>query len=200
MLQNERDKLFSYEKKYLNIGVTKTGQPLHAIAIPWSGHSSAFNMRTPDIFLCEADLYDDEILLQLDKFTILGFYAFCGLEDYKVIGRFTHLQDIFLKDARNLQDLTFMENTPDWFMLFIQGAKLPNLNPLIPASGVSKRLHSYCLGLYDCHVDDISMLLDSNFHLYELLIWKNWNKEEHDRWQKVKSLIYHYYRLDAQRE
>lgn len=200
MIQCEREKLFAYNKKYLSIGVTKTGQPLHAIAIPWSGHSSAFNMRTPDIYLCEADLHDDEILLQLDKFTILGFYAFCGLDDYEVIGRFTNLQDIFLKDAHNLRDLTFMQSTPDWFMLFIQGAHLPNLDPIIPIEETASRLHSYCLGLYNCVVDDNASLLNSKFHLYELLIWNKWNKEEHDRWQKVKSLIYHYYRLDAPRE
>ena len=154
-------------------------------------------MRTSDIFLCEADLYDDEILLQLDKFTILGFYAFCGLDDYEVIGRFTNLQDIFLKDAHNLRDLAFMQSTPDWFMLFIQGAHLPNPDPIIPTEETASRLHSYCLGPYNCVVDDNSTLLNSKFHFYVLLIW---NKEEHDRWQKVNSLIYHYYRLDAPRE
>lgn len=36
MIQIERDKLYSCKKKYLSIGITKTGEPLNAIAIPWS--------------------------------------------------------------------------------------------------------------------------------------------------------------------
>lgn len=197
MIQSEREKLYSSKKKFLSIGITKTGEPLNAIVIPWSQHSSAFNMRTPDIFLCEEDLYDGEILSQLKSLTVIGLYAFCALKDYNVLGYFSDLQDIFLKEAYNLRDLSFMANMPDWFMLFIQGATLPNLDPLIRTEGFKKTRHSYCLGLYDCQVKDISTLLSSDLHPYELLIWNKWSKSENARWRKVKALIYHYYRLDS---
>lgn len=196
MIQAEREKLFSYEKKYLNIGITKDGSPVQAIAIPWTGHSSAYNMRIPDIFLCEEDLYDSAILAQLDTFTILGLYVFCDLETYDVLGRFHDLQDIFLKDARNLRDLSFMNNTPDWFMLFIQGATLPNLNPILHPVDPAKMRHSYCLGLYNCQVGDISSLTESDLHFHELLIWGGRDKADYARWKNVKSLIYHYNKLN----
>lgn len=197
MIQIERDKLYSCKKKYLSIGITKTGEPLNAIAIPWSLHSSAFNMRTPDIFLCEEDLYDGEILFQLKSFTILGLYVFCALKDYNVLGNFSDLQDISLKEAHNMRDLSFMANMSDWFMLFIQGASLPNLDPLMHTEGFKENRHSYCLGLYDCHIKDTSSLINSNLHLYELLIWNKWSKFENERWRKANALVYHYYRLDS---
>lgn len=197
MIQSERDKLYFCQKKYLSLGITKTGEPLNAIAIPWSQHSSAFNMRTPDIFLCEEDLYDGEILSQLKSFTVIGLYALCALKDYNVLGYFPDLQDIFLKEAYNLRDLSFMANMPDWFMLFIQGATLPNLDPLIHTEGFKKMRHSYCLGLYDCQVKDISSLIGSDLRLYELLIWNRWSKKEFKRWQGAKPLVYHYYGLDS---
>ena len=197
MIQIERDKLYFCKKKYLSIGVTKTGEPLNAISIPWSLHSSAFNMRTPDIFLCEEDLYDGEILFQLKSFTILGLYVFCALKDYNVLGNFSDLQDISLKEAHNMRDLSFMASMSDWFMLFIQGASLPNLDPLMHTEGFKKNRHSYCLGLYDCHIKDTSSLINSNLHLYELLIWNKWSKFENERWRKANALVYHYYRLDS---
>lgn len=200
MIQTERDKLYSCKKKYLSLGITRNGDPLNAIAIPWSQHSSAFNMRTPDIFLCEEDLYDEEILSQLKRFTVIGLYAFCSLKDYNVLGYFSDLQDIFLKEAHNLRDLSFMANMTDWFMLFVQGATLPNLDPLIHTESFNKKRHSYCLGLYDCQVKDISSLIGSNLRLYELLIWSRWSKEEYKRWQGAKSLTYHYYGLDSATE
>lgn len=200
MIQTERDKLYSCKKKYLSIGVTRTGDPLSAIAIPWSQHSSAFNMRTPDIYLCEEDLYDGDILSQLENFTVLGLYAFCSLSDYSALERFSDLQDIFLKEAYNLKDLSFMSNMSGWFMLFIQGATLPNLDPLIHTEGFKKMRHSYCLGLYDCQVKDISSLINSNLRLYELLIWNKWSKVENERWRKANALVYHYYRLDSSKK
>ena len=197
MIQIERDKLYSCKKKYLSIGITKTGEPLYAIAIPWSQHSSAFNMRTPDMFLCEEDLYDGEILFQLKSFTILGLYVFCALKDYNVLGNFSDLQDISLKEAHNMRDLSFMADMSDWFMLFIQGASLPNLDPLMHTESFKKNRHSYCLGLYDCHVKDTSSLINSNLRLYELLIWNKWSKFESERWRKANALVCHYYRLDS---
>lgn len=197
MIQIERDKLYSCKKKHLSICITKTGEPLNAIAIPWSQHSSAFNMRTPDIFFCEEDLYDGEILFQLKSFTILGLYVFCALKDYNVLGNFSDLQDISLKEAHNMRDLSFMANMSDWFMLFIQGASLPNLDPLMHTEGFKKNRHSYCLGLYDYHIKDTSSLINSNLHLYELLIWNKWSKFENERWRKANALVYHYYRLDS---
>lgn len=157
-------------------------------------------MRTPDIYLCEEDLYDGDILSQLENFTVLGLYAFCSLSDYSALERFSDLQDIFLKEAYNLKDLSFMSNMSGWFMLFIQGATLPNLDPLIHTEGFKKMRHSYCLGLYDCQVKDISSLINSNLRLYELLIWNKWSKVENERWRKANALVYHYYRLDSSKK
>lgn len=160
-------------------------------------HGLSIAARSPDIFLCEEDLYDGEILFQLKSFTILGLYVFCALKDYNVLGNFSDLQDISLKEAHNMRDLSFMANMSDWFMLFIQGASLPNLDPLMHTEGFKKNRHSYCLGLYDCHIKDTSSLINSNLHLYELLIWNKWSKFENERWRKANALVYHYYRLDS---
>ena len=128
---------------------------------------------------------------------ILGLYVFCALKDYNVLGNFSDLQDISLKEAHNMRDLSFMANLSDWFMLFIQGASLPNLDPLMHTEGFKKNRHSYCLGLYDCHIKDTSSLINSNLHLYELLIWNKWSKFENERWRKANALVYYYYRLDS---
>lgn len=188
-----KSNLFSYDKKCLNLGITEDGKPVRGFAIPWTGHSSACNMHTPDIFLAEEDLYDKEILAQLDRFAILGMYVYCNLKNYDILGRFHHLQDIFLADARNLQDLSFMRNTPDWFMLFIRNARLPELDPILHPMKIP---HSYCLGLYNCQVEDISSLAGSDLHLHELLIWGNRSKQEYTRWKTVPASIYHYYNLN----
>ena len=65
------------------------------------------------------------------------------------------------------------------------------------AESFKKMRHSYCLGLYNCQVKDISALVSSDLRLYELSIWNKRSKSENARWRKVKALIYHYYRLDS---
>lgn len=149
--------------------------------LEYIGDNSGAKNALLDIFLCEEDLYDGEILFQLKSFTILGLYVFCALKDYNVLGNFSDLQDISLKEEHNMRDLSFMANMSDWFMLFIQGASLPNLDPLMHTEGFKKNRHSYCLGLYDCHIKDTSSLINSNLHLYELLIWNKWSKFENER-------------------
>lgn len=194
MIRTEREKLFSHKGKYLNIGITETGEPLPGVAVPWFGTGSMFNMRTPKVYLGREDLQDKEILAVLDRFQILGFYAFCGLESYDILGRFYGLEDIYLWDAKNLRDLSFMRNTPNWFMLFVEGATIPDLAPLIHPDTQSGLPRSYCLGLEDCIVEDLSALRDSRLQLHELLIRKKWSKEEDCRWRALDARIYHYCR------
>ena len=200
MIPSQKEKLIACNQTYLSIGISENGTPVNGISIPWVRDSSAFNMRIPDLFLCEDDLYNSEILSLLKSHKVIGFYAFCGLRSYSVLAQFTDLQDIHLRHAENLSDLSFIEKMHDWFMLFIQGAKLDNLDPLVypaPGKGIT---HSYCLGFYDCPIDDISSLVNSSLRPYELLIWDKWDEAEDNRWKQVRALNYRYFRLKGKQE
>ena len=197
MISSEKEKLFSYEYEHLSIGITETGVPLQAVPIPWHGYCGASNMCIPDVYLCEEDLYDREITAQINRFTVIGFYAFCRLKSYEILAFFSELRDIFLKDAKNLHDISFIKEMPSLLMLFLQDATLTNLDSIIFLHESPNIEHCRYLGLYNCHVEDISSLLNSGHCFRELLIWNHWSPTERNRWQQVKSQVYRYYRLDS---
>lgn len=194
MVESQREKLFTYTSKYLNIGITKDGEPQRAISVPWEATAHAFNMRTPDVYFAREDFDCPEIIEQLGKFHMLGCYIFTPLRDYEFLARFTEVQDMFIRHGDMIRDLSFMRGMDDWFMLYLEGARLKDLKDIFPESKTEYRLCSRCLGFYQCQVDDISAMLDRKIYLSELLIWPlDGNPDEREKWKAARAGWFRYY-------
>ena len=186
MLDSERDKLNHYEHKYLSIGITEGGVPRMSGFVPWDGTCNAFNMRTPNIYFEEEDFQDPEILEALSRFCVFGCYIFTPLKNYDFLAQFTEIEDLFIRYGSAIRDLSFVRNMEELFMLYLEDAHLPDLEPLFP-EGRKYRMANRCLGFYHCQVDDIRALVDSKVYLSELKIWpEKGDPEDKKRWKAAR--------------
>ena len=196
MIPSQREKLNAYPHQYLSIGVTGDGEPRSCGWVPWQSMANAFNMRTPQVFLCPDDLGDEGIWEELSRFRINGCYIFCPLEDYSFLTRLPGLQDITIYAGGALRDLRFLRPMEDWFHLHVEDAVLENLNDLFP-EGPRKGIRSYCVCLAGCTVKDISALNQKGIWLSELVILAPEGTLDCERWKSVRceKYTYHEYRL-----
>lgn len=193
MVESQREKLFTRTSEYLNIGITKHGEPRMTISVPWDRTANAFNMRTPDVYFAREDFDDPKIMEYLSNFHVLGCYIFTPLPDYDFLAQFTEIWDMYIEYGGAIQDLSFMRNMREWFMLYIEDAHLKDLNDLFPEDRIKYSLNSRCMGFYHCQVDDISAMLGKQIYLSELLIWaQEENPEEKAKWKAARAGRFRY--------
>ena len=190
MLPAEKEKLETYEKMFLSIGVTEDGRRVGRFSIPWNATANAFNMKLPDIFLAKDDLQDEVILAKLEAFTVKGFYIFCPLPDYAFLGRFPSLFDITLYDAFSLTDLSFLQKMTACRMLTLTKAHLKNLDEIIPPPP-KKNAAPTCLALFDCVIDDIQHLKESGCRFNELIVCNPKSRDEREKWAGLQRMWYY---------
>lgn len=192
MTESQREKLREYPHRYLSIGITSDGEPLYSGWVPWQSMANAFNMRTPEIFLCPDDLTDQALWAELQRFHINGCYIFCPLEDYSFLEPLKDLQDLRIFCGGNLRDLHFMRDKEDWFQLHVEDAVLETLNDLFP-NGPRRGIHSYCVCLAGCTVKDISALEQKGIYLSELVILQPEGSNDKARWENIRCGEYSYF-------
>lgn len=192
MTESDRQFLREYSKASISIGITADGKARRSVRVPWAYDSNAYNMCIPDLYFSPEELADGELWTELQRFTILGCYIFCPLEDYSFLTRLPRLRDITICRGRALKNLEFLRATPDWLQLHIEDAVLENLDPLFP-DGPRKGFFSRCVCLSGCTVADHSALVHPEIRLSELVILAPQGANQRDRWTDVRCGKYTYY-------
>lgn len=193
MLDTQKEILKKTNNDYLSIGITLNGEPYGPIAVPWEHTASAFNMKTPNVYLTEQDLKDPEIRGILEKHHIVGCYIFDALEDYSFIAEFKELRDVFIMNGGGITDISFMKDLKEWFMFYIEEAKLQNLEPLFSKDNKRVGIYPYCVGFGGCEIDDITALEDREIYLSELVVLCPEGTNHRERWQNIRCGTYSYY-------
>ena len=184
MLHDQYSRLIraAEENAYMSIAINEDGSPVSEGFVPWERTVSAFNMRTPKLTVAAGDLADGSVMSALKKCTLTGCYIYTELDDYRFIGEFGQLQDLFFLHGRQMRDLSFLRSLSDLFMFYIEDASIPDLKPLIDACNKGADLPGKCFGFRNCRVADTSALLDIKFVLSELLVWPA-EDDSPERWQ-----------------
>jgi len=193
MLQSQKEILENLNNKYLSIGITQSGEPYGAIAVPWDNTANAFNMKTPHIYLSIEDIKDTQMLETLKKFEVLGCYIFDALDDYSFIADFKDLRDVFIMNGDSITDISFMKNLKKWFMFYIENAHISNLESLFPTEEKRIQILPYCIGFGGCEIEDISALENPDIYLSELIVLCPKGANERERWQNIRCGHYGYY-------
>ena len=194
MTETDRNFLRTYSKKYLSIGITADGKSRRSVWIPWEHTGNAMNMRTPNLYFSPEELLDEELWQELQRFTIVGCYIFCPLEDYSFLERLTQLEDLHIYKGGVLRDLRFLRNMPEWFQLHVEDAVLEDLSDLFPGEK-RKGVFSICVCLSGCTVANVSV--PEGTRLSELVILMPQGSNQKDRWKHIpcSRYTYHEYRI-----
>lgn len=189
MIESERNKLENRESEYLSIGITQGGVPRTTIGIPWEATVHAFNMRTPNVYLSPEDIQDEEIMGQLESYKVIGCYIWVPLSDYSFLARFKDLQDINIKNGDAISNLSFLAELYECRMLYLQNAKLKNLDMIVDVKKSSTAMFGClrCIGLDNCEIEELSVFETEKVHFSEFLIWKPEGTNERDRWNVVSA-------------
>ena len=189
MIESERNKLENRESEYLSIGITQGGVPRTTIGIPWEATVHAFNMRTPNVYLSPEDIQDEEIMGQLESYKVIGCYIWVPLSDYSFLARFKDLQDINIKNGDAISNLSFLAELYECRMLYLQNAKLKNLDMIVDVKKSSTAMFGClrCIGLDNCEVEELAVFETEKVHFSEFLIWKPEGTNERDRWKVVSA-------------
>ncbi len=192
MIETEKKKLLAKKSEYLSIGITEGGKERTVTHIPWEMTVHAHNMKLPDVYLSPEDLEDEEILKTLHGYRVIGCYIYTPLKNYSFLSSFTELRDLNIFEAENLCDLDFLLPLRECDMLYLEGTRLDNLDPLVTVKKSVKGIFGgfRCLGLCDCEIKDISSLYGVSFS--ELIIW---SKNEKERWSRIPAGTHKYYEL-----
>lgn len=195
MLESQKERLQNKNNRYLSIGITLGGKPRTSIGIPWESTAHAYNMRTPDVYLSPEDLQDEHILECLKAYTVVGCYIWAPLEDYSFLSSFKELQDINIKNGDSIRDLDFLSGLSECDMLFLQNAKLKNLNRIVDMKKSGKKLFGglRCVGLDNCEIEDLSIFETEQVQFSEFLVWKPQGSNERDRWNVISASKRKYY-------
>ena len=192
MIESEREKLLGRTSEYLSIGITDGGKAPATTHIPWEKTVHAHNMKTPDVYLAPEDLEDDDVLKTLHGYRVIGCYIYTPLKNYDFISLFTELRDLNIYRGEGIRDLNFLLPLRECDMLYLEGARLDNLNPIAEVKRSVKGIFGgfRCLALCDCEIRDITSLYGVSFS--ELIIW---SKNEKERWSKIPAATHRYYEL-----
>lgn len=192
MLDQQLEILKNGDRDYLSIGITQGGIPRRTISIPWDLTVSAFNMKTPTVYIAPEDLENPEIMALLESYQVRGLYCFVPLSDYSFIARFPTLWDIYLLQADAVQDLRFMKGLTEWKLFLLQDARISDLSPLLPEQE-KRTFRCCCLGLVNCTVDDVQALKERRIILSELVIGMPKGTGQRKRWKEIGASHFTYY-------
>lgn len=190
MLQTEKEKLFSYDNEYISIAITENGETYGRYPIPWDITANAYNMKIPNVYIAKNDLHNEKIMQKICKFRVQGCYIFCELQNYDFLNRFVDMYDLNIYQAYNLKDLSFLKSFNNCRLLFVSRAHLKNIDEVI-SNTKSAIAHPKNLALYNCVVDDISKIKESDCYFHELIICNPKERDERLRWDGIKNLKYY---------
>lgn len=188
-------KQFEREEKYTSIGISADGLSQFPLQIPWQRMATAFNMKTPRIYLTVDEICDPDVWDKLNEHVVVGCYIFVPLEDYSFLGRLPDLWDIHIEHAENLKDVSFLEKCPECFMLQLEEAHIPDFEPMF-SQQPSKRMPAPCMCLVNCKVDDISALYDEKVYFSELVIITPKGADNRERWETVRNGDFDFFEYD----
>lgn len=177
MFESERAKLKEAAEAgdTTSIAINADGKPARGCFIPWERTVSAYNMKTPEITIASEDLRDSEVMDDLKKCRLIGLYCFTPLDSYEFIAEFPTLRDLFIRHGDNICNLSFTRGLSELTMLYLENARLDNLQPLIDIFNENQELpfmpRAICMGFYQCSVADTSALQEVEFITSELLVW-----------------------------
>ena len=194
MTEADRNFLRNYPKKYLSIGITADGKARRSVWVPWENMGNAMNMRTPNLYFSPEELLDEALWQEFERFSIVGCYMFCPLEDYSFLSRLTSLEDLHIYKGGALRDLRFLRSMPEWFQLHVEDAVLEDLSDLFPGEK-RKGIFSICVCLSGCTVADVSV--PEGTRLSELVILMPQGSNEKDRWKHIPCGRYTYHEYKA---
>lgn len=186
MLDVDKEKLnkAADNHEWLSVGVDRETKLFTGVFVPWELTASAFNMKTPDIMLTVDDLSDSDIINKLSCCQVIGIYIFTSLKNYSFLSQFHQVRDLFVLHGENIIDLSFVKNMPDLYMVYIENANLPNLDPLIENYNSGNHINSARFGFAFCDIVDTSALKKMKYPISELLVWCKNNRDElRDCWK-----------------
>lgn len=195
MLASERERLENWDRYRINIGINETGEPRGITPVYWKNTATAYNMDTPNLYISKDDLADEEIMSLISKFGVSGCYIFCQLNDYSFLNNFKDIYDLTICDGVNLKDLSFLMHLDNCDMLTLKNAHLKNLDELVELQAIHKCTHPRNIVLYNCEIDDISRLVDSNCLFCEFIVYNPKDRNERERWKHVSKMTSGYYEL-----
>lgn len=190
MLQTEKEKLFNYDEEYLSIAITENGESYGRYPIPWDSTSNAYNMKLPNVYISKDDLHNDEIMQKISSFKVNGCYIFCELDNYDFLNRFVDMYDLNIYSAHNLKDISFLKSFSNCRLMFISRAHLKDID-LVVSNTQSTIAYPRNVALYNCVVDDISKLKESNCYFHEFIISNPKSRNERLRWDGINNLKYY---------
>lgn len=195
MIETERNELNRCDSEYLSIGITPDGVPCRSVRVPWEATVYAYNMRIPDVYLSPEDLEDEEIMQRLESYKLIGCYIWAPLDDYSFLARFKDLQDLNIKNGDAITNLDFLSELHECRMLYLQNAKLKNLDVIVEAKKNSTAMFGClrCIGLDNCVVEDLSVFETERVHFSEFLIWMPEGSNERARWNVVSARTRRYF-------
>lgn len=195
MIASQKKRLFEWERDFVSIGITKDGEPLQVISVPWEKTCNAYSMRCPDVYLAPEDTSDADILSEILKHKVIGCYIWVPLEDYSFLSAFTSMRDLSVEYADNMTDLDFLRNFKSCELLFLHKARLKNLDAILDMKKNEDAIFSVfkCVGLCNCEVDDVSRFERERFDFSEFLIWRDTERDEKEKWRHVKANTKRYY-------
>lgn len=180
-------------RAYLSIAVTDDGASVRWGVVPWERSTSAYNMRTPKLTISAEDLLDESVRELLRQCTINGCYLYARLPSFDFLAEFSQLEDLYLPAGELVADLSFVRPMTRLFMLYLGGAQLPDLDPLIDLWNANPYGAGKCLGLSSCDVADTSALARATFRFKELHIWPV-PGDSADRWLSAeKPLLFRFH-------
>ena len=195
MVKSQKEKLLNLAGGPISIGIINAGEMPKVVPIPWEGATQSFEVRQPDVYLTARDLNNAEILNLLDLSRVVGCYIWAPIEDYSIISRFEYLEDLCIKNADFMQNLNFLSSLKCCKMLYLQGAKLNDLNKIIELKKANKENFKYlsCIALDNCEIEDVSIFEKEEIHFIEFLVYKSKGKNEKSRWKNVSAVRRRYY-------
>ena len=198
MTEKQRQRLENHKTKFLSLGITKNGEGYDIIGVPWEKTCNAFNMHTPDVYISADDLRDQALMNKLLEFEILGCYISTPLDDYSFISKFKFLRDLSIAYGENVTDLDFLSELHDCRMLYIEDARLKDLETVLRLNKYSRSflVGLDCVGLLNCQVEDVSCFERERSDFSEFLIWEYEGKNERDKWKHVRATTLRYYEIE----
>ncbi len=152
-------------------------------------------MRIPDVYLSVRDLADAEIMALINRCKVIGCYIWVPLDDYSFLGRFSAMQDLYILKGDKIENLDFLCEMHECGMLYLQNARLQNLDIIFSLKKERKSLPGCfrCVALDNCQIRDLSVVWREKAYFSEFLVWNPASRKEKDRFTAVSAGIKRYY-------
>ena len=195
MLATEKQKLLDKSGDYISIGITSDGVPLNVISVPWRKTVHAYNMKIPDVYISPQDLEDEALMGLLSECKVIGCYIWATLESFGFLQRFQEVRDLNIIGGSNITNLDFLIGLKKCSMLVLHDAQLENFDVILDARDYGVWNVFKCVGLYNCHVRDLSRFEKEKHNFFEFLVWNPKSKNERERWNVISADTFGYYEI-----